>query len=83
MASLQSASLDFVHRDIVCTIFQDCVDQLGIIGGIIPNYAAKPSALDNVSIEILELVVGVNSQGSRSQGQWGSWGPRPPNILNG
>ena len=49
MASLQSAPLDFVHRVMVCTIFQDCVDQLGILGGIIPIYAAKPSALDNVS----------------------------------
>lgn len=38
-----------VRRDVVYSVFQDCVDQLGILGGIIPNYAAKPSALDKVS----------------------------------
>lgn len=41
--------LDPVQRDIVCTILQDCVDQLAILGGIIPNYAEKPSAVDAVS----------------------------------
>ena len=40
--------LDPIQRDVVCTILQDCVDQLEILGGIIPNYADKPSALDAV-----------------------------------
>ena len=42
--------LDPVQRDVVCTILQDCVDQLSILGAIIPNYADKPSALDAVSL---------------------------------
>ena len=40
--------LDLVQRDVVCTVFQDCIDQLSILGGIIPNFADKPSALDSV-----------------------------------
>ncbi len=54
--------LDPVQRDVVCTIFQDCIDQLGILGGIIPNYSAKPSSLDNVSYSKqfrLEVVIGM------------------------
>lgn len=42
--------LDPIQRDVVCTVLQDCVDQLDILGGIIPNYADKPSALDAVSV---------------------------------
>lgn len=40
--------MDPLQRDVVCTVLQDCVDQLNILGGIIPNYADKPSALDAV-----------------------------------
>ena len=46
---LSLAPLDPLQRDVMCTVLQDCVDQLSILGGIIPNYADKPSALDAVS----------------------------------
>lgn len=46
--------LDPVQRDVVCTILQDCVDQLIILGGIIPNYVEKPSALDAVSVKWIQ-----------------------------
>lgn len=45
-ATATVAPLEPIQRDVVCTILQDCVDQLEILGGIIPN--DKPSALDAV-----------------------------------
>ncbi len=49
--------LNPVQRDIINTILQDCVDQLQILGGIMPNYDEKPSAVDAVRIIILACVL--------------------------
>ena len=49
-ASRAPVPLDPVQRDVACTILQDCVDQLKILGGIIPNFD-KPSALEAVSYQ--------------------------------
>jgi len=39
-----------VERELVCVVLEDCVDQLAVLGGIMPSsYAEKPSAVDNVS----------------------------------
>ena len=38
------------EREAVAVVLEDCVDQLAVLGGIIPNYAEKPSAVDAVSI---------------------------------
>lgn len=38
------------EREAVAAVLEDCVDQLSVLGGIMPNYAEKPSAVDAVSI---------------------------------
>lgn len=37
------------EREALCAVMEDCVDQLAVLGGIVPNYAEKPSAVDVVS----------------------------------
>ena len=37
------------EREALCAVLEDCVDQLAVLGGIVPNYAEKPSAVDDVS----------------------------------
>ena len=44
-----------VEREALCAVFEDCVDQLAVIGGIVPNYAEKPSAVDSVSTDRLPM----------------------------
>ena len=38
-----------VERELVGTVLEDCVDHLAVLGGIMPNYTEKASAVDNVS----------------------------------
>ena len=38
-----------VERELVCVVLEDCADQLAVLGGIVPNYAEKPSAVEAVS----------------------------------
>ena len=37
------------EREALCAVLEDAVDQLAVLGGIVPNYAEKPSAVDDVS----------------------------------
>ena len=37
------------EREALCAVFEDCVDQLAVLGGI--GYAEKPSAVDVVSLQ--------------------------------
>ena len=48
LVQLQSP-LQPIEREVICAALEDCVDQLAVLGGIMPNYADKPSAVDNVS----------------------------------
>lgn len=41
--------LSLVEREAACAVLEDCVDQLAVLGAIMPNYAEKPSAADRVS----------------------------------
>ena len=41
-------TLSPVERELVCAVLEDCVDQLAVLGGIMPNYAEKPSAVEKV-----------------------------------
>lgn len=43
------STLDPVQREVIGAILRDCVNQLTILGGVIPNYADDPSAVDAVS----------------------------------
>ena len=52
--ALPPSPLSPVERELVCVVLEDCVDQLAVLGGIMPSsYAEKPSAVDNVSRAVL------------------------------
>lgn len=38
------------EREAVTAVLEDSVDQLAVLGGIMPNYAEKPSAVDAVRL---------------------------------
>ncbi len=47
MATSKSLRLSPADREAAVAVLQDCVDQLAILGGIMPSHN-KPSAVDTV-----------------------------------
>ena len=48
---LPSAPLSPVDQEAVCAVLEDCVDQLAVLGGVMPSsHAEKASTVDNVSV---------------------------------
>ncbi len=42
-------TLSPVERELVSAVFEDCTDKLAVLGGLMPNYAERPSAVESVS----------------------------------
>ena len=45
---LPSRVISRVERITFATILEDCVDQLAVLGGVMPDFSEKPSAAEEV-----------------------------------
>lgn len=50
-----SHSLSPPERETAAAVLEDCVNQLSVIGGIMPKYTEKPSTLDPVSARAVRV----------------------------
>ena len=49
-SSVHIKSLNHVERAVFGAVLEDCVDQLAVLGGIMPDFNEKPSAAEEVSL---------------------------------
>lgn len=47
-SSREPAALSPVEREIVCAVLDDSVDQLAVLGGIMPDYSSSAAAVEHV-----------------------------------
>ena len=55
-ASFHVKSLGHVDRVLFGAVLEDCVDQLAVLGGIMPDFNEKPSAAEEVSLKLKSSV---------------------------
>ena len=46
---LEPAALSLEEREVVCAVLEDSVNQLAVLGGIMPDYSATAAAVEHVS----------------------------------
>lgn len=48
-----------IEREIVCAVLKDALDQLAVLGGIMPDYASSAAAVEHVRAELATLIVAI------------------------